>query len=107
MVRQWSKTVQIEQPLPLPLSRRIDQLLRDSDYNRKHDHVYRRDNDPMWLVANEMPIRFSVVKRIYSELVKRFPTLDPDSILDYGCRYIYTCVSLSLSLSLAKLAVIN
>ncbi len=39
----------------------------------------------MWMVANEMPIRFSVVKRILSEVVKRFPTLEPHSVLDFGC----------------------
>ena len=85
--------------VPYSLSQSIDRLLMNEGFVAGQNPVLRQRNYALWHVANRAATEFAVLVRIMDEVVKRLPSLDPHTVMDYGSAAGMTLWALQESLN--------
>lgn len=85
--------------VPWTLARGVDSILKEQGFIAGLNAQTREKNYALWHVANRSAVEFAVLVRVFDEIVKRLPSLDPHSVLDYGSATGMTLAALQESLN--------
>lgn len=83
-LRSFSRTVPMDEPLPKELQKRVNLMLSDVNYKKARDNSYFLNNLEIWYIANRLPVVYSILKRIFTELRNRIPAYKPKSVLEFA-----------------------
>lgn len=83
-VLRFARTVPGDAPLPRDLQVRVNQILHDAQYKKGRDeHFFAKDLE-VWYVANRLPVVFSVLRRVLTEVSNRVPGFAPRNVLEFA-----------------------
>lgn len=84
-IRRFTRVVEEgDIPLGRDFAQTVDHTLKELRWSKGRGHQYKETAYHLWHTAFRLPLEYSVLRRIFSELKKRLPRQRLNSVLDYG-----------------------